>query len=323
MIDDCKELPVRTMKAWHCDDTRPIPGLLPADVAPPELGPGEVLVRIHAAGVTPTELAWYPTTHNKSGEDRQRAIPGHEFSGIVAAASADVDLAVGQAVFGMNDWFADGATAEYCCAPALAVAPKPVGLTHLEAASIPIGALTAWQGLFDRAGLKAGERVLIHGGAGSVGVLAIQLARWRGAEVVTSASARDREFLVQLGAQQVIDYRSERFEDLASEIDVVFDAVGGVTLQRSWAVLRSGGRLVTIAASSEATDDERTKQAFFIVEPNRQQLEEITALMDSGTIKPVVDAVVPFDQAGSAYARTTATGHGHGKTVVSVMPTNR
>jgi NADPH:quinone reductase-like Zn-dependent oxidoreductase len=134
--------------------------------------------------------------------------------------------------------------------------------------------------LFDRAKLQPGERVLIHGGAGAVGAFAIQLARRAGAQVITTASKRNAEFLTNLGAEQVIDYRSERFEDHAQDIDVVFDAVGGDTLKRSWNILNSSGRLVTIAAESEGTKDARTEAAFFIVEPNRSQLEEIAKLLD-------------------------------------------
>jgi NADPH:quinone reductase-like Zn-dependent oxidoreductase len=218
------------------------PSLVEADGPEPQAGRGELLVRVHAAGVTPTELDWYPTSHRKSGEKRTGAVPGHEFSGVIAAVGDQVtDLAVGQEVYGMNDWFTDGATAEYCITQPHWVAPKPRNLTHTEAASVPIGALTAWQGLFDRGNLQAGERVLIHGGAGGVGVFAVQLARWRGAHVVATASARNLEFVASLGAGQTIDYRAERFEDIAREIDVVFNAVGGDTLQRSLSVLRPGG----------------------------------------------------------------------------------
>src|SRR5262249_38830765 len=158
----------------------------------------------------------------------------------------------------------------------------------VEAASVPIGALTAWQGLFERAKLRAGERVLIHGGSGSVGVFAIQLARQRGADVLTTASAQHPGFLVGLRARQVIDYRAERFEDVAGKVDVVFDGVGGQALARSWAVLNPRGRLVTIAADSEGASDERTRQAFFIVEPNHQQLSVIAEQLDSGQLRPIV-----------------------------------
>ena len=218
------------MKVWQCDDLRPVPGLVSAEVNTPQPGRGEVLIRVHAVGVTHTELLWQPTTHTRSGENRLHAIPGHELSGAIAAVGAGADGIVGQEVFGMNDWYAQGATAEFCCAPPSAIAPKPARLTHVEAASVPIDALTAWQGLFDRAQLQAGERVLIHGGAGAVGVFAIQLACRRGAHVLTTASGRDRDFLLRLGAQQVIDYHTERFDDVARDVDVVFDAVGSSTL---------------------------------------------------------------------------------------------
>jgi NADPH:quinone reductase-like Zn-dependent oxidoreductase len=223
-------------------------------------------------------------------------------------------------VFGMNDWYAQGATAEFCCALPSAIAPRPARLTHVEAASVPIDALTAWQGLFERAHLQLGERVLIHGGAGAVGVFAIQLARGRGAQVLTTASGRDRDFLLRLGAHQVIDYHTERFEEVARNVDVVFDAVGGSTLQRSWDVLGPGGRLVTIVSTVESADDERTKQAFFIVEPNRQQLCDIAAMLDAGQLRPVVGAVVPFARAATAYTQEAVPDRRPGKTVVTVIP---
>ena len=307
------------MRAWQLDGPAATPTLVAGDVPEPKPGPGEVLVRIRAAGVTPTELGWYPTTHTKAGDRRDHAIPGHEFSGAVAAVGPGTrGVVVGDEVYGMNDWFADGATAEYCLTRSEWIAAKPSGLTHAEAASVPIGALTAWQGLFDRAKLQKGERALIHGGSGAVGVFAVQLARWHGAHVITTASARNREFLLQLGAEQVIDYRAERFEDSVRGIDVVFDAVGGTTLQRSWGALGPNGRMVTIASDSEGTQDDRTKRAFFIVEPNRDQLTKAGELLDAGVIKPVVDAVVPFAQTGAAYAGKVERRLGRGKVIIAV-----
>lgn len=308
------------MKVWQCDDSRPVPGLVQAEVRTPGPQRGEVLIRVHAVGVTGTELLWQPTTHTKSGENRRHAIPGHEFSGAIAAVGVGADGIVGQEVFGMNDWYAQGATAEFCCAPPSAIAPRPARLTHVEAASVPIDALTAWQGLFERAQLQAGERVLIHGGAGAVGVLAIQLARWRGAHVLTTASGQDRDFLLRLGAQQVIDYHTERFEDVVRNVDVVFDAVGGSTLQRSWDVLGPGGRLVTIVSTVESADDERTKQALFFVEPNRRLLCDIAAMLDVGQLRAVVGAVIPFAQAATAFAREPVRNRRPGKTVVTLIP---
>ncbi len=298
------------MKVWQCDAVRPRPGLVQSNLKPPTPGPGELLIQIHAAGITPTELLWYPTTHTASGEPRQNAVPGHEFSGVVAEVGKDVDIAVGLEVYGVNDWFADGAFAEFCCTLPTSIAAKPETLTHEQAAAVPISALTAWQGLFDRCKLLAGERVLIHGGSGAVGVFAIQLAKWRNAHVTTTAASRNREFLLNLGAQTVVDYQNERFQDLGQEFDVIFDAVGGETLTASWEVLRPNGRLVTIAASGEVETDERNKRAFFIVEPNQSQLLRITSLIDSGTLKPVVQAEIPFEQAAAAISSNAKQGCG-------------
>lgn len=307
------------MKAWRCDHTRPIPTLFADTVELPQPQAGQIVVRIHAAGVTPSELTWYPTTHLKDGGNRLHAIPGHEFSGVVTAAGEGVDSALlGQAVFGMNDWFVDGATADYCVTVPAAIAKKPKEISDVDAASIPIGALTAWQGLFDRAHLQSGEQVLIHGGAGAVGVWAIQLARRAGGHVITTASSRHRDRLLELGAHQVIDYHSQRFEDMVKNIDVVFDAVGGATLQRSWQVLGPQGRMVTIAAAGEVATDERTQQAFFIVEPHQAQLTTIAELISDGTLRTVVDVFLPFDQAGTAYSGQPLSRTGFGKIVIKV-----
>ena len=285
----------------------------------PNPGTGELLIRVHAAGVTPTELQWYPTSHDKAGGVRVNAVPGHEFSGVVEGVGENVGgLTVGQEVFGMNDWFADGAIAGYCLAPHSSVVPKPASLTHIEAASVPIGSLTAWQGLFTRANLQPGERVLVHGGSGAVGLFAVQLARLEGAEVVATASARHREFVRSLGASQVVDYHTQRFEDVARDFDVVFDTVGGETLQRSWSVLKPGGRMVTIAAAGEATTDERVKQAFFIVEPDQHQLAEIAARLSDGRLRTFVDAVVPFSRAADAFAGRVERS-GRGKLVIDTL----
>jgi NADPH:quinone reductase-like Zn-dependent oxidoreductase len=292
-------------------------GALAETSAPqPAPGDGELLIRVFAAGVTPTELLWYPTTHTKTGEARMGAIPGHEFSGVIAAVGSGVEgFAAGEEVFGLNDWFADGATAEYCLTKATFVAAKPARLSHVEAASVPIGVLTAWQGLFDRASLQPGERLLVHGGAGSVGLFAVQLGNYRGAHVIATASARDSEFVTRLGAQQVIDYRKGRFEESVGKVDVVLDTVGGEILERSWAVLKPGGRMVTVAAEEEKA--ERAKSAFFIVEPNASQLGAIAELLQSGQIRTGVAAVVPFSLAADAYGGRVQKS-GRGKIVVDV-----
>jgi NADPH:quinone reductase-like Zn-dependent oxidoreductase len=194
------------MKAIQVKRTDQGPGLILVELQKPEPGLGEILIHVHAAGVTPTELLWYPTTHTKSGTARMRAVPGHEFSGVIAAIGKDVqDFELGDEVYGMNDWFADGATAEFCITLPQNIARKPTTLNHETAASVPIGALTSYQALIDRAKLAPGESVLIHGGASAVGLYAVQLAHIRGARVITTVSAQDIDFVIRLGADKAID----------------------------------------------------------------------------------------------------------------------
>jgi NADPH:quinone reductase-like Zn-dependent oxidoreductase len=285
-------------------------GLTSEDLPAPQPGPREVLVRVHAAGVTPSELSWAPTWTTRDGSPRSfPVIPGHEFSGEIAALGAGVSgLAVGDRVYGMNDWFSGGAQAEFCVTPADWVAPMPRSLGHEAAAVTPISALTAWQGLVERCGVAAGQRVLIHGGAGAVGGFAVQLARSRGARVAATASAHNLDFVRGLGADEVIDYRAVPFEEVLRDVDAVFDTVGGKTLAESWGVLRSGGKLVTIAASGEVATDERTKKAFFVVEANRSQLIEVARLIDAGTLRPEVDGVFPLAEARAAYRHKPRRG---------------
>ncbi|HEY4359963.1 MAG TPA: NADP-dependent oxidoreductase [Bryobacteraceae bacterium] len=306
------------MRAIRVDDSDPSRVLLDEAAAQPKPGAGEVLIRVAAAGVTLAELSWYPTSHQKSGEPRVGAIPGHEFSGLVAAVGKDVGrLAVGHAVFGMNDWYADGAMAEYCTAPYFAIAPKPSRLTLTQAASVPISALAAWQALFDHAKLHRGETVLIHGGAGAVGSFAIQFAHLFGAHVTTTAAARDHDFVRHLGASQVIDYQGSKFDELVKEMDVVVDTVGGETLARSWTVLKPEGRIVTLASSEANSPDPRIKQAFFTVEPNQKQLVEIAHLFDASKLHTTVDSVVPLTEVPDLYTGKVRKP-GRGKLVASI-----
>ena len=269
----------------------------------PEPKAGEVLVRVHASGVTPTELTWVPTWMTRAGAPRSfPVIPGHEFSGEVDALGAGVaGLSVGDLVYGMNDWFGDGAQADFCVATADWVAPKPASVGHDAAAVTPISALTAWQGLIERCGITKGQRVLIHGGSGAVGGFGVQIAKWRGARVIATASGHNLEYARSLGADEVIDYRVSKFEDTVRDVDAVFDTVGGETLARSWGVLKPGGKLVTVAAAGEVATDERTKQAFFIVETSRAQLVEVARLIDAGTLRPDVDGTFLLADARAAY----------------------
>jgi NADPH:quinone reductase-like Zn-dependent oxidoreductase len=299
------------------------PQFAASEVPQPKPGPGEVLVRVHAAGVTATEVTWQPTTQTKDGGPRTNAILAHEFSGTIAATGADVrDFRVGQEVYGMNDWYAEGALAEFCLTQPASIALKPKNLTHTEAATVPISALTAWQGLIERGELRPGQRVLIHGASGGVGSFAVQLAHDRGAHVIATASARNRDFVRQLGANEFIDYTSQKFDELTSDIDIVFDCVGGETFERSFRVIKPGGRVITIAASAEAeaATDERKKNAFFIVEPNQNQLIEVAKLIEAGKLKPVIDAVVPLENAAAAYNGSLKNRQGRGKIAIEIAP---
>lgn len=307
------------MKAMQVNNADHGPVFVLAELPKPEPDSSEILIRVHAAGVTPTELLWYPTTHTKSGTARLHAVPGHEFSGVIAAIGKDVqDFEIGDEVYGMNDWFVDGATAEFCITLSQNIARKPATLSHEVAASVPIGALTSWQGLIDRAKLEPGERVLVHGGAGAVGLYAVQLAHNRGAHVITTVSAQDVDFVKRLGGDQAIDYKASRFEKEVRDVDVVFDTVGGDTFQRSWSVLKPGGRMITIAADGEGTTDQRVKDAYFIVEPNQKQLVEIAKQLDAGHLRAFVKTTLPLNDASAAYSGAVTHRSGPGKIVIAV-----
>lgn len=308
-----------TMRAMEVAGSADQLTLQAALVERPAPGDGELLIQVHAAGVTRTELQWYPTTHTASGGVRRGAIPGHEFSGVVVEPGGGVDgFAAGQAVYGMNDWFQQGATAEYCVAPASSVAAKPAILSHAEAATVPIGALTAWQGLFVRAQLQPGQRVLVHGGAGAVGLFVVQLAHHHGAHVIATTSAATIPFVRSMGADEVIDYRGEDFAARVRDVDVVFDTVGGDARQRSLALLKPDGKLISIAAEGEVTTDPVVRAAYFIVEPSQQQLIEVARRLDARSLRTFVKAAVPLEQAAAAYAGVVEPSLGYGKIAITL-----
>ena len=282
------------------------PETLVCEEAPiPALQPGDALVRVHAAGISPAEFTWQ-IWEQPDGRSRFPLIPSHEISGVVVAVAADVrDVELGAAVFGLTDFFRNGGAAEYVAARAADLAPKPRSIDHTSAAAVPLSALTAWQALFDRGWLAPGQRVLIHGAAGGVGSFAVQLARWRGAHVIGTALARNADFVRSLGADEVIDHVATPFESVASDIDVVIDPVGGAVTKRSWSVLRPNGRLVTLVrpTSPEWAAGRAATGVFFVVEPSRAQLKELARLIDAGTLRPIVEAVWPLDRAREAYER--------------------
>ncbi len=275
------------------------------EVNRPAVGAGDALVRVHTAGISPDEFNWH-IWETPDGRSRLPFVPSHELSGVVEIVGPAVEgVAPGDEVYALTDFYRDGAAAEYVAVRAADLAPKPRTLDHTEAAAVPLSALTAWQGLFDHAALAPGDRVLIHGAAGGVGSFAVQFARWRGLQVIATASTRNLDFVRGLGADEVVDRTTTKFEDEVRGVDAVFDCVGGDTTERSWRALRPGGRLVTIVRPRSASwaDGRPGTGVFFIVTPNRSQLGEIGALIDARVIRPVVDAVFPLAQAACAYTR--------------------
>jgi NADPH:quinone reductase-like Zn-dependent oxidoreductase len=213
----------------------------------------------------------------------------------------------------------DGAEAEYSLVLPSELAPKPRTLDQVQAAAVPLSALTAWQALFIHAQLSKGQRVLIHGASGGVGTYAVQFAHWAGAQVLATAAARNADFLRDLGADVIIDYATTRFEDVAHGLDVVFDLVGGDTLTRSWQVVREGGLLVSVVSPPPTEPAPRlgVRFVYFIVEPSGEQLRQIGGLLDAGQVRPIVDQVFPLAEARQAY---DAGRHGHprGKIVLAI-----
>lgn len=295
------------------------------DSPTPTLEAGDALIRVHACSITKAELTWPPVHTASDGSIRPFIIPGHEVSGVVEALAPGVtDVKAGEEVYALVDFNRVGGAAEYVAVRASETPQKPSSLSHVEAAAVPLAGLTAWQALFAHAGLSKGQSVLIHGAAGGVGTFAVQFARLAGARVIGTAQAKDAELLRELGADEVIDYTATRFEDEVADVDVVFDAVGGDTLERSWRVLRRGGVLVTIASSEEADPPDKraaefgVRGLFFIVRPDRGQLIEIARLIDGGEVRPVVGSVFPLSRAREAFSEGLGGGR-PGKVVLQVV----
>lgn len=264
-------------------------GLEIVDEDAPVAGAGETLVRVHAAAITRDELTWF--------EDRLPAVPSFEISGVVEET--------GEEVFALLPFDRDGGARELVAAPASVLAPKPMSLSHIEAAALPMPGLTAWQALFEHGRLAKGERVLILGAAGGVGSVAVQLAKWRGAYVVATASTGNVEAVRSLGADEVIDHTTE---PLDTRVDLVFDTAGGENLKRAPEL---GSRVVSVA------EDPPEGGVYFVVEPNGAQLAEIAKLADSGIVKPVVAEVFSLADARAAFARSLE-GSRRGKIVLEV-----
>ncbi|HEX6468870.1 MAG TPA: NADP-dependent oxidoreductase [Streptosporangiaceae bacterium] len=280
----------------------------------PHAANNDVVVRVHAAGFTRGELDWPATWTDRAGRDRTPSVPGHELSGVVAALGyGTTGLTVGQRVFGLTDWSRDGSLAEYAAVEARNLTPLPADVDHTVAAALPISGLTAWQGLFDHGRLAAGRTVLIHGAAGGVGSIAVQLAREVGARVIGTGRAADRDTALGLGVDAFLDLQADQLED-AGDVDVVFDVIGGDILDRSAALVRPGGTLVSIAMPPEVQPRDG-RAVFFVVEPDRDRLADLARRLRDGRLKPIVGAVRTLPEAPSAFA---GDRRGPGKTIIRV-----
>ncbi|MFF6833963.1 NADP-dependent oxidoreductase [Streptomyces sp. NPDC012438] len=292
--------------------------LVERDVERPGPGLNEVLVRVHAAGVNPVD--W--KTRASGALIGWGAVPavGWDVSGTVEAVGPGVGhLRPGDEVFGMPLFPRQaGAYAEYVVAPARHLAPKPASLTHVEAAALPLAGLTAWQALVDAADVRPGERLLVHAAAGGVGHLAVQIAKARGAHVIGTASAAKHALVRELGADEVVDYREVRFEDVLRDVDVVLDGIGGETAERSLKVLRPGGRLITLPGPDDVpAAPEGVRAVWVLVEPDHLGLRELAALVERGELRPVADTVLPLAEAAKAHA-IGEEGRTTGKIVLTV-----
>jgi len=287
------------------------------DTSRPEPGPLEVRVHIHAAGVNPVD---WKIREGHFGQIPMPSIMGSDFSGEIEALGADVrEFRVGQMVFGS---VADesGSYAEYALAPVSHLAEKPREIDHIQAAAIPVPAMTAWQALFDEAKLKAGQKVLIHAAAGGVGSFAVQFAKWKGAHVIGTASGANAALVRSLGVDEFIDYRTTRFEDVAKDVDVVFDTVGGETQERSWKVLKKGGVLVSIVQppSEQSAKAQNVRGVFMREDATRnEELRQIARLIADGEVKVNVETVLPLRDARKAQ-ELSQSGHARGKIILKV-----
>lgn len=285
----------------------------------PEPDMGEILVRVHAAGVNPVD--W--KTRASGALIPWGPVPavGWDVSGTVEAVGAGVTLfQPGDEVFGMPRFpHQAGAYAEYVTATARHFARKPASIDHVQAAALPLAALTAWQALTDTAGVRPGQRVLVHAAAGGVGHFAVQIAKALGAYVIGTASAAKHEVLRSLGADELIDYRTTAFEDAVSEVDVVIDAIGGDYGTRSLKVLRPGGHLITLNGPDEvpAAGTEGFRTGWTLVEPDQAGLKAVAALVAEGKLRPVIDTVLPLEQAAKAH-EIGELGRTTGKIVLTV-----
>jgi NADPH:quinone reductase-like Zn-dependent oxidoreductase len=296
------------------DQTAGTAGMTLVERPEPRPAINDVVVRIHASGFVPTELAWPSTWTDRCSRDRTPSIPGHELAGVVTAIGyGTTGLSVGQRVFGLADWYRDGTLAEYVAIEARNLAPLPGDVEFTVAASLPISGLTAWQGLFDHGRLRAGQSVIAHGAAGAVGSMVTQLAREAGAHVIGTGRAADREKALDFGAQEFVALERDDLEGIGP-VDLVFDLIGGDIGKRSAALIRAGGTLVSIVGPPEARPADGLA-VDFVVEADRAQLTEIVQRVRDERLRTNIGYVSTLDDAVAAF---NPTERRRGKTIIRV-----
>jgi len=287
----------------------------------PHPGEGEVLIKVHAAGINPVD---WKVREGHLKEMLHHTFPlilGWDVSGVVETLGTSITrLKVGDEVYSRPDIARDGAYAEFIVVKESEVALKPKSIDHIHAAALPLAGITAWQTLFGAGALSAGQRVLIHAAAGGVGSLAVQLAKWKGAHVIGTASAENHDFLKKLGVDQVVDYRSQRFDEVVQPVDVVLDTMGGDVQERSWKVLKRGGILVSTVSppSAETAAANGVRQAFVFIKPDAPALAEIAKLVDGEKLKAIVETILPLSDATRGQ-ELSERGHTRGKIVLRVV----
>jgi NADPH:quinone reductase-like Zn-dependent oxidoreductase len=295
------------------------PEVLQYEAAPrPVLNDDDVLIRVMAAGVNPVD--WKIRQGYMKEMFTLPLIPGWDVAGVIEEKGQEVvNLEIGETVYTRPSILRNGGYAEYIAVKASEVALKPSTLNYIEAAAVPLAALTAWQSIFDLAHLQAGQKILIHAAAGGVGHFAVQFANWAGAHVIGTASANNHEFLKSIGAHETIDYKTTAFENVVHDADVVLDTISGEVWQRSWKVLKKGGIMVSTLRGPEAGGMDALNKlcAHVFVQPDAAQLEEIAALIDNGKVHPEIFRVFPLYEADKAHLESQS-GHTRGKIVLDV-----
>ncbi len=305
------------MKAVRIHRFGPPAVIVVDDVPRPAPGPGEVLVKVAAAGVGPWDALI------REGQSKVAPAPpltlGSDLSGVIESVGPGVvDFKAGDDVFGVTNPQFCGAYAEYAVASSSMIAGKPARLSHVESASVPVIAVTAWQMLFDYAHLESGQRVLILGAAGNVGAYAVQLASWKTLDTVAVAHSKDAEFVHGMGNVAVIDSNQEHWEDLSAPVDAVLDTVGGDALEKSFRVVKPGGTVVSIVSGTPNRQPADAKFVFFYVQVTTARLNVLANMLDAGSLRPTVGTVLPLKQARTAHDLLAGAPHQRGKIVLEV-----